>query len=173
MLRAQRQALRVGWCAQTWPLPSWRCQAKQTHGYQSLHQRAVQHLRFRLKANKSPFLVRPQRQAAALGVALVCPDTSPRGLSVPGEADSWDFGVGAGFYVNATQERWRNWRMYAYVTEELPTALRSLPALDVDTVRPRDAPPLVQYDRIPCQKERCIASRSSNCLPALEVNTVR
>ena len=90
-----------------------------------------------------PCLLRPQRQAAALGVALVCPDTSPRGLSVPGEADSWDFGVGAGFYLNATKERWRNWRMYAYVTEELPAALRSLPALNVDTVRPRDAPPLL------------------------------
>ena len=112
---------------------------------------------------KVPSLLRSQRQAAALGVALVCPDTSPRGLNVPGEADSWDFGVGAGFYVNATQERWRNWRMYAYVTEELPAALRSLPALSVDTVRPRDAPPLAQYDKIPCQKEPCIASRSSGC----------
>ncbi|KAK9837128.1 hypothetical protein WJX81_004933 [Elliptochloris bilobata] len=74
-----------------------------------------------------------QRTAAALGVALVCPDTSPRGLDVPGESESWDFGVGAGFYLNATQERWRNWRMYAYITEELPAALRSLPLLDVDT----------------------------------------
>jgi hypothetical protein len=43
-----------------------------------------------------------QRKAAELGVAFVAPDTSPRGLGVEGEADSWDFGVGAGFYVNAT-----------------------------------------------------------------------
>jgi len=78
---------------------------------------------------------RAQRTAAELGIALVCPDTSPRGLDVPGEADSWDFGVGAGFYLNATQERWRAWRMYAYVTEELPAALQGLPALDVRTVR--------------------------------------
>ena len=40
-----------------------------------------------------------------------------------GEAESWDFGVGAGFYVNATTELWRNWRMYEYVTEELPALL--------------------------------------------------
>ncbi len=78
---------------------------------------------------------RAQRTAAELGIALVCPDTSPRGLDVPGEGDSWDFGVGAGFYLNATQERWRAWRMYAYVTEELPAALQGLPALDVRTVR--------------------------------------
>lgn len=44
-----------------------------------------------------------QRAAAARGIALVAPDTSPRGLGVEGESASWDFGVGAGFYVNATQ----------------------------------------------------------------------
>lgn len=48
-----------------------------------------------------------QRAAAARGVALVAPDTSPRGLGVEGESASWDFGVGAGFYVNATQVRSR------------------------------------------------------------------
>ncbi|KXZ51495.1 hypothetical protein GPECTOR_12g458 [Gonium pectorale] len=69
-----------------------------------------------------------QRQAAARGLALVAPDTSPRGLGVEGEAESWDFGVGAGFYVNATQEKWRAWRMYDYVVEELPALLRSDPA---------------------------------------------
>ena len=52
-----------------------------------------------------------QRKAAELGVALIAPDTSPRGLGVAGESDSWDFGVGAGFYVNATEEKWKNWRM--------------------------------------------------------------
>ncbi|WVY95611.1 hypothetical protein V8G54_027762 [Vigna mungo] len=131
-----------------------------------------------------------QRVAAAEGIALVTPDTSPRGLNVEGEADSWDFGVGlkwffgrllalpfpitqknnakldqkvlelrtaqmaaqfygsallniklhlilfghggenegtdlrrAGFYLNATQEKWKNWRMYDYVVKELPKLL--------------------------------------------------
>lgn len=64
-----------------------------------------------------------QRAASAEGVALIAPDTSPRGLNVEGEADSWDFGVGAGFYLNATQEKWKNWRMYDYVVEELPKLL--------------------------------------------------
>jgi S-formylglutathione hydrolase len=62
-----------------------------------------------------------QRVAAELGIAIVCPDTSPRGTDLPGEHDDWDFGSGAGFYVNATQEPWsRNYRMYDYVTRELP-----------------------------------------------------
>ncbi len=62
-----------------------------------------------------------QRVAAELGLALVTPDTSPRGTDFPGQADSWDFGVGAGFYVDATEAPWKqNWRMYSYVTKELP-----------------------------------------------------
>ena len=61
-----------------------------------------------------------QRLAAKLGIALVSPDTSPRGANIPGEADSWDFGVGAGFYLDATQEPWRShWRMESYVIDEL------------------------------------------------------
>ncbi|OMO63009.1 putative esterase protein [Corchorus olitorius] len=64
-----------------------------------------------------------QRVASAEGVALIAPDTSPRGLNVEGEADSWDLGVGAGFYLNATQEKWKNWRMYDYVVKELPKLL--------------------------------------------------
>ncbi|WP_348243338.1 alpha/beta hydrolase-fold protein, partial [Salmonella enterica] len=56
-------------------------------------------------------------------MALIAPDTSPRGLNVEGEADSWDFGVGAGFYLNATQEKWKSWRMYDYVVKELPKLL--------------------------------------------------
>ena len=55
---------------------------------------------------------------------LVAPDTSPRGAKLPGEADSWDFGVGAGFYVDATREPWsRHYRMYSYVTSELPAMI--------------------------------------------------
>jgi S-formylglutathione hydrolase len=62
-----------------------------------------------------------QRRAAELGLVLVMPDTSPRGTDLPGEHDSWDFGSGAGFYVDATQEPWSlNYRMYSYVTRELP-----------------------------------------------------
>ncbi len=62
-----------------------------------------------------------QRVAAELGLMLVAPDTSPRGANVPGETDSWDFGIGAGFYVDATNEPWcKHYRMYSYVTRELP-----------------------------------------------------
>jgi S-formylglutathione hydrolase len=62
-----------------------------------------------------------QRMAAQLGLAIVAPDTSPRGLGYPGEDDSYDFGTGAGFYVNATVEPWaRGYRMYSYINDELP-----------------------------------------------------
>ena len=65
------------------------------------------------------------RLAAELGIAIVCPDTSPRGTDLPGEHDSYDFGSGAGFYVNATREPWKkHYRMYDYVTEELPSVVR-------------------------------------------------
>lgn len=59
--------------------------------------------------------------AAQHGVAIVCPDTSPRGPGVPDEEGNWQMGCGAGFYVDATQEPWaRNYRMAAYIGEELP-----------------------------------------------------
>ncbi|MFL6579602.1 MAG: S-formylglutathione hydrolase [Burkholderiales bacterium] len=65
-----------------------------------------------------------QRVAAELGLMLVSPDTSPRGANIPGEADAWDFGVGAGFYVDATRAPWsEHYRMYSYVTRELPALL--------------------------------------------------
>ena len=61
-----------------------------------------------------------QRLAAQLGLMLVSCDTSPRGTGIAGEADDWEFGVGAGFYVNATQAPWaRHFRMYDYVLDEL------------------------------------------------------
>lgn len=67
-----------------------------------------------------------QRVAAELGLAIVTPDTSPRGLGYAGEAESYDFGVGAGFYVDATREPWANgYRMYSYVTRELPVLVNS------------------------------------------------
>ena len=62
-----------------------------------------------------------QADAAEHGIIVVCPDTSPRGDNVPDAADEYDFGKGAGFYVNATQEPWaKNYRMYAYIVDELP-----------------------------------------------------
>ncbi len=62
-----------------------------------------------------------QRVASELGIAIVAPDTSPRGLGYPGEDDAYDFGTGAGFYVDATEAPWRNgYRMYSYVAKELP-----------------------------------------------------
>jgi len=65
-----------------------------------------------------------QRVASELVLMLVSPDTSPRGANIPGEADAWDFGVGAGFYVDATRAPWsRHYRMYSYVTRELPALL--------------------------------------------------
>jgi len=62
-----------------------------------------------------------QRYAAEHGLILVAPDTSPRGIDLPGENESYDFGSGAGFYVDATQAPWsKHYRMYSYVTAELP-----------------------------------------------------
>jgi S-formylglutathione hydrolase len=61
-----------------------------------------------------------QRVAAELGIALVVPDTSPRGVALQGDRDRWDFGEGAGFYVDATREPWsRHYRMRSYVVDEL------------------------------------------------------
>lgn len=60
------------------------------------------------------------RYAAEHGVIIVNPDTSPRGLGIPGDSDSWDFGEGAGFYVDAKKEPWKaNYRMFSYITSEL------------------------------------------------------
>ena len=61
-----------------------------------------------------------QRLAAELGLALLTPDTSPRGAGVAGESDAWDFGVGAGFYLDATQAPWAtHWRMESWLVDEL------------------------------------------------------
>lgn len=65
-----------------------------------------------------------QRVAAKLGVALVAPDTSPRGANIDGEAVDWDFGTGAGFYIDATREPWsRHYQMESYIADELPRTL--------------------------------------------------
>lgn len=74
-----------------------------------------------------------QRAASEHAIALVAPDTSPRGLNIPGEDDSYDFGSGAGFYLNATEAPWNtNYRMYDYIVHELPYVLKSIKNLDVD-----------------------------------------
>ena len=72
-----------------------------------------------------------QRYAAELGLALVMPDTSPRGADVADEPDEYDLGKGAGFYINATQAPWStHYRMYNYVTAELPALIEAhLPVL--------------------------------------------
>ncbi|WP_196141027.1 S-formylglutathione hydrolase [Aliikangiella sp. G2MR2-5] len=62
-----------------------------------------------------------QKYANEAGVIVVCPDTSPRGTTHPGEHDCYDFGSGAGFYLNAIEPPWnKNYNMYSYVTQELP-----------------------------------------------------
>jgi S-formylglutathione hydrolase len=75
-----------------------------------------------------------QRVAAELGLALITPDTSPRGAGLVGEADHWDFGVGAGFYLDATQAPWSgHWCMESYLLKELlPHIAQDLP---VDAAR--------------------------------------
>lgn len=75
-----------------------------------------------------------QQYAAEFGVAIVCPDTSPRGENIPDDPDgSWDFGLGAGFYLNATEKPWeKNYRMYDYILEELPDVVQANFALDAE-----------------------------------------
>jgi S-formylglutathione hydrolase len=77
-----------------------------------------------------PIKSHAQQTASELGIMLVSPDTSPREPRFPGDADSWDFGIAAGFYLDATQSPWsENYRMYGYVTRELPELVASnLPA---------------------------------------------
>ena len=84
-----------------------------------------------LTCNEETFMTKAgaQQLAAELGLALIAPDTSPRGAGVAGESDSWDFGVGAGFYLDATQAPWdKNYRMESYITAELlPLIAANLP----------------------------------------------
>jgi len=65
-----------------------------------------------------------QRLAAELGLILVMPDTSPRGTHIEGATGDWEFGEGAGFYVDATQAPWSaHFRMYSYIVDELPALI--------------------------------------------------
>jgi S-formylglutathione hydrolase len=75
-----------------------------------------------LTCTEETFMIKAgaQRYAAEHGIALIAPDTSPRGANVPGETDNWDFGVGAGFYLDATTPAWKkHYRMESYITREL------------------------------------------------------
>ncbi|PKU41648.1 5-hydroxytryptamine receptor 2a [Limosa lapponica baueri] len=64
--------------------------------------------------------------AAEHGLIVVAPDTSPRGCNIEGEDESWDFGTGAGFYVDATEDPWKtNYRMYSYIKDELPKLINA------------------------------------------------
>lgn len=65
-----------------------------------------------------------RRLAAELGLAIICPDTSPRGQDVPDEKDNWQFGQGAGFYLNATQAPFdKHYQMERYISQELPALI--------------------------------------------------
>lgn len=75
-----------------------------------------------------------QRYAAEHGIALIFPDTSPRGADVPDEIGHYDLGQGAGFYVNATQAPWdKHFHMYDYVTQELPELIEANLPIQPDT----------------------------------------
>lgn len=87
-----------------------------------------------LTCNEETFAIKAgaQQHAAAMGMALIAPDTSPRGpevQAIDGASASWDFGIGAGFYLDATQAPWRtHWRMESYLIQELlPLVSQHLP----------------------------------------------
>lgn len=75
-----------------------------------------------LTCNETNFIQKAgaQRYAAEHGIIIVCPDTSPRGVEIPGQDDAYDFGSGAGFYVDAITDQWnKHYKMFTYVTKEL------------------------------------------------------
>jgi S-formylglutathione hydrolase len=83
-----------------------------------------------LTCTEETFMIKAgaQRVAAREGLILIAPDTSPRETGIAGESESWDFGTGAGFYVDATQEPWsRHFRMYSYVLELRELVLQEFP----------------------------------------------
>jgi len=74
------------------------------------------------------------QEASKAGLAVVFPDTSPRGVNIPGEDDDWQFGSAAGWYLDATVEPWsKHYKMYSYITKELPSVVAGL--FPVDPVR--------------------------------------
>ena len=86
-----------------------------------------------LTCTEETFMIKAgaQRLAAELGLMLVAPDTSPRSPRIAGDDESWDFGLGAGFYVDAVEAPWSgHYRMYSFVTEELPAIVASTLPVD-------------------------------------------
>lgn len=86
-----------------------------------------------LTCTEETFMVKAgaQRLAAQFGISVVACDTSPRDAGIPGEGEAWDFGLGAGFYVDATQPPWSShYRMYSYVARELPSVVADAFAVD-------------------------------------------
>jgi S-formylglutathione hydrolase len=84
-----------------------------------------------LTCTEETFMIKAGAQAGAAreGLILISPDTSPRGANLPSESDSWDFGCGAGFYLDATEQPWsQHYRMHSYLIKELiPLLLASIP----------------------------------------------
>ncbi|MDB5969196.1 MAG: S-formylglutathione hydrolase [Hydrocarboniphaga sp.] len=81
-----------------------------------------------LTCTEETFMIKAgaQRVAAQLGLMLIACDTSPRGLNLPGDAEAWDFGVGAGFYLDAAAAPWAtNYRMSSYINDELPALIEA------------------------------------------------
>lgn len=93
-----------------------------------------------LTCNEETFMIKAgaQRLAAELGLALICPDTSPRGeapQSIAGATASWDFGIGAGFYLDAIQAPWAQfWRMESYLIKELLPMVTSTLPIDAERI---------------------------------------
>jgi S-formylglutathione hydrolase len=88
-----------------------------------------------LTCNEETFVTKAGalQHAARHGILLVAPDTSPR-VQLPGDRDSWDFGIAAGFYLDATQAPWNaHYRMYSYVVDELPRVIAA--NFEADTAR--------------------------------------
>jgi S-formylglutathione hydrolase len=90
-----------------------------------------------LTCNEETFMAKAgaQRLAAAAGIALIAPDTSPRGAGVPGEADAWDFGLAASFYLDASRPPWAtHYRMESYLVHELPALLGQWLPIDAQRI---------------------------------------
>ena len=89
-----------------------------------------------LTCNEETFMTKAgaQRRAAELGIALIAPDTSPRGAGIAHESDAWDFGLAASFYLDATEAPWStHYRMETYLTQDLIAVIGE--HLPIDTQR--------------------------------------
>jgi len=90
-----------------------------------------------LTCTEETFMIKAgaQRVAAREGLILITPDTSPRGANIPGDSDAWDFGVGAGFYLDATEAPWSShYRMESYIVHELRALLNELIPVDKERI---------------------------------------